>query len=154
MKTKTGEALRWLYNISNNEIGNDCLIWPYAKDRRTGYGIVIFHKQTRTAHRVALILHTEVDPKDKQASHGPCHNRLCCNPLHLSWKSVEDNHYDKIRDNTHNRGQRHYLSKLTPEKVIDIRADERMHKIIAEEYGVSRSVISGIKSNLSWNWVK
>lgn len=148
-----GEALKWLDELKNLDYSNGCILWPFATDKKSGYGIVIYHKRTRTAHRVALILHTGIDPVDLQACHGTCHDRKCCNPLHLSWKTITENHRDKIRDNTHNRGSRHYLSKLTEEDVRKIRKDDRIQREIAADYGVNRSVIASVKLGTYWKWV-
>lgn len=132
---------------------DECLLWPFAVDAISGYGIVRINNKTRTAHRAALVLATGQDPEGMDAAHGPCHDRRCCNPRHLSWKTPTANHADKVRDDTHNRGVRQYRAKLTSEKVLAIVADDREHKVIAADYGVSRSVVSAIKTGLHWNWL-
>lgn len=147
------QTLAWLTAVIEREPCKDCILWPFAVDPRSGYGIVRLNNKTRTAHRTALVLATGKDPENMEAAHGPCHNRRCCNPHHLSWKTATDNHADKVRDDTHNRGTRQYRAKLTPEKVLAIVADHREHKVIAIEYGVSRSVVSAIKTGLHWDWL-
>ena len=144
-KTASGESLAWLHQLVKQP-PNDCVIWPFAIDPRSGYGIVIFGGKTRTAHRAALILFSGEDPPGRDASHGPCHNRACCNPLHLSWKTTTENHGDKPRDGTDNRGRKHYLAKLTADQVRAILRDTRQHAVIARDYGVSRSNVSNIKA--------
>lgn len=151
---KRGEALKWLDELKNLDHSKGCIHWPFAIDKKSGYGIVIYHNRTRTVHRVALMLHTGIDPVGLHACHGPCHDRTCCNPLHLSWKTTTENHRDKIRDDTHNRGTRHYLAKLTEENVRKIRQDNRLQREIAADYGVSRSVIASVKLGTYWQWVK
>lgn len=150
--TTIGAPLQWLRDIVANP-QDECAIWPFAVDPVSGYGLVSFNGTNRTAHRVALILFSGGDQSGRDAAHGPCHNRRCCNPRHLSWKTTTENHGDKPRDGTDNRGRKHYLAKLTEEQVRAILADDREHKVIALEYGVSRSNISNIKAGNHWKWV-
>jgi hypothetical protein len=59
--------------------------WPWiAKRRRDGYGCFFINggKATRAAHRVAYELATGEQLGDLQIDHR-CHNKACCNPLHL-----------------------------------------------------------------------
>jgi predicted DNA-binding protein YlxM (UPF0122 family) len=51
------------------------------------------------------------------------------------------------------RGEDVPISKLTEDQVLEILKDERSHRVIAEEYGVSRSNISAIKSGERWKHV-
>ena len=91
---------------------DDCLVWGRGKDG-DGYGAVKVDGKMRKAHRLALQL-TKPAPVGKvcsvkgewvpghrlEAAHGPCHNRLCFNPLHLSWRTRAENEADKKRDGT------------------------------------------------------
>lgn len=153
MRVPESKGLIWLKAIVAESTTSECVIWPFCIDAKSGYGKLTFAGKKCTAHRAALILKTGENHPGKEAAHGPCHNRRCCNPHHLSWKTVAENHADKIRDDTHNRGQRHYRAKLTPEQVREILADGRMHKVIAGDYGISRSVVSAIKTGLHWKWI-
>jgi len=91
---------------------DECIIWPHAKNR-DGYGNVWVGGKKRLAHRVALDL-TKPRPIGKvcsvkgewveghrlDAAHGPCHNRPCCNPRHLTWATRAENLADRKRDGT------------------------------------------------------
>ena len=68
-----------------------------------------------------------------------CDVPACCNPQHLFVGSLKDNNIDKARKGRGNR-------KLAFDDVHSIRADRRAHLEIAEQYGVSRSMVSLIKS--------
>jgi hypothetical protein len=97
---------------SISEVTGDCLIWERGK-YGDGYGAVKVDGRKRLTHRVALQL-TKPRPMGKvcsikgewvpghklDAAHGPCHNRLCFNPQHLSWKTRAENQADRKRDGT------------------------------------------------------
>ena len=116
-----------------SEATDDCLIWPYA-DNGKGYGVVVVNGKRRYAHVVALELTTPrptgevcsiknewVEGHKLEAAHGSCHNRLCFNPLHLSWKTSAENKADKKRDGTNNDNENHGACKLSNVDVALIR---------------------------------
>jgi AraC-like DNA-binding protein len=98
---------------------DDCLIWPHCASSN-GYGRVRVDGETHRAHRLALEL-TKPRPAGKvcsvknewvegdklHAAHGPCHNRSCFNPQHLSWKTRAENQADRKRDGTHQVNENH-----------------------------------------------
>jgi len=51
------------------------------------------------------------------------------------------------------KGEKHGMCKLTNDQVLAIRADNRLHRIIAKEYNVDRSTIGYIKSKKLWNHI-
>jgi hypothetical protein len=51
---------------------------------------------------------------------------------------------------TYSRGERNGAAKLDREKVRAIRADARLYKILAHEYGVQPGTISRIKTGKIW----
>jgi hypothetical protein len=84
------------------------------------------------------------------AAHGACHNRLCVNPRHLSWKTRKENVADTLRDGTRNCGVRNGRSKLSEAEILEIRADQRYGRKIAKDFGVTRQTISDIKLGRTW----
>ncbi len=82
-----------------------------------------------------------------------CHNDGNPQNNHLSnlrWDTPKNNHADKIKHGTTNRGEQCGTAKLTLEQVRKIRADTRLQKLIAADYGVRESQISRIKNGVRW----
>ena len=148
--TPSGVPLQWLRDQIKN-CGDECIEWPFHTV--SGYGKLEFRGRNMTASRCALILHTGEDPRGMFANHGPCHNRLCCNPLHLSWGTGRSNQADRLRDGTHQLGERNAMAKLTTEDVKAIRADTRSSYQIANDFGVTAATIRQIRQRRSWKHV-
>jgi hypothetical protein len=82
-----------------------------------------------------------------------CHNDGNPQNNHLSnlrWDTSKNNHADKVKHGTTNRGEQCGTAKLTLEQVRAIRQDDRLQRIIAAEYGVRDNTISRIKSGKRW----
>lgn len=138
-----GERIPWLKSIVDNP-PEGCAIPPFPSNKR-GYLKVRFKGEDNLGHRVALILFTGKDHPEMDAAHGPCHNRLCCNPLHLSWKTRLENNNDKKRDGT-------WGIKLTKEKVIAIKNlyPRLTQEEIASIYNIDRSTVGNIMQGKIW----
>lgn len=149
--TENGEPLAWLRENIAKCTPDNCLIWPFGTTR---YGWLVYKGKRQTAHRVALILFTGIDPPELEAAHGPCHNRCCINPYHSSWETHLENLKHRLRDGTLCRGGSHGNNKLTESQVIAIRSDDTIHRIIAEEHGVCRENVGLIKRRKNWGWLE
>ena len=101
-------------------------------------------------HRLVLLAFAGPPPADKPwALHGSAGQRD--NSLrNLYWGDRQQNEADKLRDGTLLRGEQLPAAKLTPDQVRAIRADNRVHRVIAADYPVNRSVITAIKSRQAW----
>ena len=96
-----GEPIAFVKLAVENATKGECIVWPFATSTR-GYGIIRKEQGPNLlAHRLALILHTGIHPRERLATHGPCHNPLCINPMHLSWGTHQTNTDDMLRDGTH-----------------------------------------------------
>ena len=126
----------------------ECIIWPYGT--ASGYGLIRYKGKMRRASRLALILSTRQDPEELVAAHGRCHNRLCINPKHLSWKTATENCADKKRDGTAQQGQDHPRSKLSLGAVKSILADARPAAVVARDHKVAVITVYKIKSGERW----
>lgn len=81
-----------------------------------------------------------------------CDNTSCVNPDHLFLGTILDNNMDMIRKGRMCRGDKHRQARLTIDKVISIRRDPRIHRLIAADFGVSRRLVDGIKNRKKWSW--
>ena len=82
-----------------------------------------------------------------------CHNDGNAFNNHLSnlrWDTSKNNHADKVRHGTTNRGERCGTAKLTGIQIDAIRLDTRLQRLIAVDYGVRQNTISKIKSRVNW----
>lgn len=105
-------------------------------------------------HKISLKLHLGREITEGMlVCHKPliCHNRLCVNPDHLREATAIENVADKHLDGTYQIGERASNVILTEAQVLAIRDDDRTHRQIADEYGVSRSTVSMIKRRESWS---
>lgn len=148
-----GEPMRWL-EAHVQHIGDECLIWPFAGNGN-GYGQIRFNGKKGYPHRIICSLaHGAAPSGEHQAAHA-CGNRACVNPQHLRWLDQAANEADKLAHNTHNRGERHPLARLTEADVHAIRALEgRMtHRAIAAKFGVGSAHICRVLKGGEWGWL-
>ncbi len=122
------------------------------------------------AHRFSLILSTrEIYPARVRETCHTCGNKKCVNPNHLYWGTRKDNIRDQIRDGVFRgsdnlpspndprmdkSGENNGRHKLTEEQVAEIRQKYIPRKYgvvkLAQEYGVSKSMISYIIRGENW----
>lgn len=137
------------------KIPDGCWLWTGYKIS-DGYGYMRMGGNAERVHRISLKLYLGRDIEEGMlVCHKPliCHNRLCVNPDHLREATNIENCNDKILDGTYQIGEAAANCKLTEEQVIAIRNDARIQRIIAEEYGVSKSTIAMIKRRESWRHI-
>lgn len=118
---------------------DDCVIWPYAVRKSSGYpafsekkcGVTINHD----AHRfVCKLAH---GASDKQAAH-LCGNKLCINPKHLYWATAAENMADAVKHGTLRGGGR-YRQRLFAGQRADIKSSPLSLAAIARKYGITVS---------------
>lgn len=99
--------------------------------------------------------------------HRRCEVLTCIAPQHLVLRTVTESlaiakdagrlggpaHSARMMERAA-RGEKHGFAKLTDSDVRSIRSDDRLHRQIAESFGVSQSTISRIKSGHKWRHVQ
>lgn len=139
--------------------GDDCLIWPYCKDR---YGNIStfdgFKKSTMPASRMmCLAAHGKPPSADHHAAH-ECGNAHCVNPTHLSWKTPKENGEDKVTHKTSARCDDNGQAVLRPGEADVIRGlagtfhdrKEMTQEQVGAMFGISQSQVSRIVLRKSW----
>jgi hypothetical protein len=147
-RMRKSARMRWLRDHSNYE-GDDCLIWPFAKNWN-GYGHVsIEGSNTAYTHRVMCIFAHGPPPTPKHQAAHSCNNGHggCVNPRHLSWKTNPENMADRHAAGTltKRRWNRHGL--VTPEQIAQIIAlkGQKNQREIAAMFGISPQHVSTIQ---------
>lgn len=105
------------------------------------------------AHSLVLEAFVGLRPS---SNHQACHgngNRADNRLQNLRWGTRAENYEDARRHGTNSKGNRHGSAKLTEDAVLAIRADKRLHREIALDYGVSRSRVTTIKNRKDWAWL-
>lgn len=137
---KRGPDECWLWTKATNEHGYGVM---RPEGKRSGPGV--------KAHRVSLML-AGVDIDGLLVRHS-CDNPPCVNPAHLSVGTHADNSADMVSRGRQAAGSRSGTHKLTEEQVAEIRAraaSGEMHRVLAEEFDVSRTNVTCIVNRKSW----
>lgn len=135
--------------------GDDCLIWPYARDLN-GYGKVHAYGKGALVSRVMCqAVHGPAPEGKPEAAHTCGKGHLgCFNPKHLVWKSRADNIRDRAIHGTDNKGERHPAASLSETAIVAIRSRTTERGIdLAKEFGVCPSTITKIRKNKRWSHI-
>ena len=109
------------------------------------------------AHRLAWTIQNGDIPEGKQVLH-ECDNPRCVNPKHLHLGDHVRNMEQMVKNgrDCHHRGSQNGNSKLTEEKVREIKAALALggkRKELAEMFGVAVITIDRIKYGTQWSHV-
>ena len=138
---------------------HQCWNWTGAITHATGYGQITEwvnqSRRNRSPHRLAWEFCFGPIPDGLLVRH-MCHNRLCCNPTHLLLGTHKDNFEDKVRacrqgNSVMEKGELHPNAKLCERDVIAIRQSygKTIYQL-ADQFGVSKSLIGAIRNNQIW----
>lgn len=157
-RTFDGEPMAFLESILDAEWSEDCIIWPFVRDRN-GYGKLRYEDRCRSANQVILEKTVGPAPPDKpMALHACSKGHLgCCHPKHLIWGNQPQNMEHMVEAGTSCRGERQNHAKLTVRDVNRIRLlgnqGDILQRELAEMFGVSQGAISGIVNRTRWAWL-
>lgn len=93
-------------------------------------------------------------PAGLDACHGPCHNRSCVNPHHVSFRTRAENAQDKVRDGTHTAGERHGKAKVTDAERAEIRrlyaTGRYTQRELGQRFGIAERSVRRIVRPETW----
>ena len=107
------------------------------------------------AHRASWEIHFGEIPDDIKVLH-KCDVPLCVNPEHLFLGTTLDNIADKVSKGRQPRGENFSVSKLTNQKVLDIRKsheDGLSYSQIMKLFGIPKTTVGNIIHRRTWKHV-
>lgn len=143
---------RFWTKVSKSD-SDQCWLWTAGLKR--GYGRIKVKGKDELAHRFSWKLHFGDIQNNLWVLHH-CDNPLCCNPAHLFLGTNQDNVDDRESKhrNQPSRGEEHYNHRLSTKDVLEICEKYRKgvvtHQSLANEHGVSRSLITQILLGKRW----
>ncbi len=134
---------------------DECWNWKAGKDW-DGYGLFFNNGKLEKAHRYSWRLKNGDIPDGMQILH-KCDNPSCVNPSHLFSGTGADNMADKMAKGRHKLGSQTAKSKLTEEKVLEIRKLKECGGVsvreLALKYEVDPSTIMSAVKRVTWRHV-
>ena len=136
--------------------GDGCWEWQGSRQKR-GYGLFRIKGRLHKAHRAALMMSGVEVPDDLCVLHS-CDNPPCCNPAHLRLGTKGENNTERHAKGrtvvpAHGKGERYWASKLTEDKVRQIRAwrsEGLTYAEIGRRAGISASHIREVVKGQYW----
>ena len=162
MTIKINKCLSFIKNIALPYKENDCLIWPFHKNKnRGGRGegyAMLWHngKNKRACRLICEMVYGAPPEKEYDAAHSCGKGDYgCVNPKHLRWATKSENQNDQILHGTRIYGEKHPLSKLTEKDVIEIRQlrEHLYQSQIAKIFGIGERHVGMIQRKQKWSWV-
>lgn len=128
-----------------------CWIWTGGW-KANGYGVLNGHSNV-LAHRASYEAFNGEIPEGYEVCHR-CDTPACVNPEHLFVGTTRDNARDSANKGRRkfNRmpGERNPSARLTEQDAIAVFHDRRPARAIAEELGVSESLVRHIRTGRKW----
>lgn len=142
------DTLRAVFDRSIPNVQTGCLVWQGGLNRK-GYGVISLRGKYRGTHRVVYELAVGSIPNGLHVLHR-CDNRRCVNKEHLFLGTNRDNIDDKIEKDR--SGKKLDIEKAKRIKTMLLRG--LPHRVIADEFGISPTTVSYIKSGRHWAHVQ
>lgn len=151
-----GVAQTYLREVVLAYDGDDCLIWPFGRDK-DGYARTTHEGRGLPASRLVCIKSKGPPPSAAhQAAHSCGNGHLgCVNKRHVDWKTPLENSSDKNIHGTMVRGEKARQAKLSNADASRIKSLKGLcpQKILADRYGVAVTTISHIQTGYNWKHI-
>ena len=152
-RTSRGAVRRYMRDVVLPHEADECLFWPYSKDRG---GYAQFDKHRSVCRYLCELSHGVPPTREHHAAHSCGKGKQgCVNKRHLSWKTRLENDADKLIHGTVLRGERQNGAKLTEENVRQIRLlkDTMLQREIGAMFGVNYITVNDIFHGRTWAWL-
>lgn len=154
-KPKTIHTLESLYALTTEE--GDCRLW----DKYLGNGVPMVYHDGKFIQVRKLILTLQGIDVWARYTASRCNNPLCVEFDHIIQRSAKQQHTHMgkrvaVSPSNHARiakitlARRQQVGKINQAQAIEIRMSEESGPVLAERYGVTRTLISRIKRGKSW----
>lgn len=139
---------------------DDCWEWISAFTVR-GYGILGLQIERKRrvsiyAHRISFLIANGHLPPEMEVCH-ECDNPSCVNPGHLFLGTQAANMADMVSKNRQIRGSRVHGTKLSPEKVQDMRIlrlrDNHSYASLSRKFGVAVETVRDACNWVTWKYL-
>lgn len=136
------------------EDANGCWIWQGQPNPQNGYCHTSFDMQHTSVHRASYIAFKGPVPTGLYVCH-TCDVRTCVNPAHLYAGTPKQNQADSFARKRARKalGEEHPCTKLTADKVRQIRSMSGMNTEIAAVFGIDPSTVSNVRRRKTWKHV-
>jgi hypothetical protein len=131
------------FAAARNANSDQCITWPFAVRKSSGYGAHNASGKNYDAHRYACEMAHGKPPEAAEAAH-KCGNKLCVNPNHLYWADHKTNMDDAKRHGTLRGGGR-YRQRFFPEDVEAIVSSNDSLLSLAARYNTDVAYIGRLR---------
>lgn len=154
-KPKTIHTIESLMALTTEE--GDCRLW----DKYLGNGVpMIFHDGKLIQVRKLMLMLQGIEVRTRYTSPS-CNNPLCVEPSHIVQRTSKQQHSHMAKmvsasPSNHSRiikitkARREQVGKITQEQAIEIRMSDESGPVLADRFGITRSMVNRIKRGQSW----
>jgi hypothetical protein len=155
-RTPNGEPERYFREVVMAYEGDECLLWPYAKNER-GYAVLQRGNRAKRLQRLICEERHGPPPTRKHEAAHSCGRGEdgCVTKRHLDWKTSKENKADMLVHGTRPFGERNGSSRFTEAQVLRIFSlkGKMLQREIAALEGVRQWDVSSIHRGRTWGWL-